>query len=533
MIKESELKPEVFEELLHKFLQTTAAKIRTETRVVPSHTRDLKELEEHLLEINQFYYQSFHQSFFPQYSRELKQSLAELLRIRTQEDVIKKDLMALIRRYARLFNQHKTQIRHVAELRDETHLQLRDLESRNIKTKHQITIMLEQLQYRLGAYHREISTLCEMGQDETFLQQLAKYPGHLAAVTAINNLEAGELKHTDQLQQLLVQLKFNASLLEKLLQEDLYSPGCARTLAQIETNNVSLLKPGTHQVLDQFWRNYYMPYVSISLAIITPSAESKKAETGLKLLRELVAWVQGLIIIIEKCVYYLMKNVNAVGHGLYYMKSGEIDLTIASRERIEDIQKTIGDPLTQMQEAKKSDARYFFEAGANAFGSCVKQLNDLRAHIQQGGSPLGLKEKIYSLYLEGSLAATKFEALELEVTGTLALSQSYSTLAGYIDAYLQGLGEVNSDLERILAPRNISRFFKDLTIRVERVPLQQDQLFPSAYAYLLKRPDIQQQASEKTDKTILHEEGDLFIIGIDELQEYEVPYIIVSTRSNL
>ena len=46
--------------------------------------------------------------FFPAYRSELKEELASLLKLNRQQDAIKRDIMANLQRYARLYNQVKS-----------------------------------------------------------------------------------------------------------------------------------------------------------------------------------------------------------------------------------------------------------------------------------------------------------------------------------------------------------------------------------------------------------------------------------------
>jgi hypothetical protein len=53
--------------------------------------------------------------------------------------------------------------------------------------------------------------------------------------------------------------------------------------------------------------------------------------------------------------------------------------------------------------------------------------------------------------------------------------------------------------------------------------------FPEEFVNLLDRYQVETRIAEQ-DRTILHAEGDLFIIKVDELSEEEIPYLIVGMK---
>ncbi|MEN6351071.1 MAG: hypothetical protein ABFD08_16960, partial [Syntrophomonas sp.] len=92
-------------------METFLLQLRQETlslcRPASQDIEKAEEWERYLYEISSFYYRSFHQRFFPAYRNSIKQEVSALLKISGQEDMIKNDLMANLKRYARLFNHIK------------------------------------------------------------------------------------------------------------------------------------------------------------------------------------------------------------------------------------------------------------------------------------------------------------------------------------------------------------------------------------------------------------------------------------------
>jgi len=68
-------------------------------------------------------------------------------------------------------------------------------------------------------------------------------------------------------------------------------------------------------------------------------------------------------------------------------------------------------------------------------------------------------------------------------------------------------------------------------IRVERIAMEKGKPFPTDYLYLLDKYQVETRITEDKTNTILHEEGDIFIIKVDDLLEEDLPYLVVSQRA--
>ena len=100
-MKELEINLDFFLDKLESFLQQLFQEINTVSGARTWKEGELEKMENHLYEINSFYYRSFNEHFFPAYRSELKEEF------KRQQDSIKRDIMANLQRYARLYNQVK------------------------------------------------------------------------------------------------------------------------------------------------------------------------------------------------------------------------------------------------------------------------------------------------------------------------------------------------------------------------------------------------------------------------------------------
>jgi hypothetical protein len=108
------------------------------------------------------------------------------------------------------------------------------------------------------------------------------------------------------------------------------------------------------------------------------------------------------------------------------------------------------------------------------------------------------------------------------------LKQQYERMLETIDSYQDLLGNMKNQLSRTLAPRNISRQFKELDLRVEHIPISQGEVFPSAYLYLLGVAVANRDSDQ--DCFVQEEDGDIFLFRLDELQDELIPKIVLTGK---
>jgi hypothetical protein len=89
---------------------------------------------------------------------------------------------------------------------------------------------------------------------------------------------------------------------------------------------------------------------------------------------------------------------------------------------------------------------------------------------------------------------------------------------------------MKEDLERILAPRNIKRKFQDIILRIDHTAITKGSPFPQEYYYLIESLAVETQENAESDGQVLHEEGDIFIIHLDDLKEEIIPKIIIAKK---
>ncbi|MEN6349510.1 MAG: hypothetical protein ABFD08_08990, partial [Syntrophomonas sp.] len=178
-----------------------------------------------------------------------------------------------------------------------------------------------------------------------------------------------------------------------------------------------------------------------------------------------------------------------------------------------------------------ADLNYFSKQTIEVLDSASPWLQS-DSHTRELINIAPLAIHITRINLEFDFLRARVDFLQESQRQWLVLNSRLATIGNILDDYLQYLSDIKADLERLLAPRNLSRLWRDMQVRVDRIPLEKGQLFPAEQIHLLDKHRIETRVSEEPDNTILEEEGDIFIIKIDDLAEEEIPYLAVSKSSN-
>ena len=104
------------EELLNKVRSAIAAAFTIDTTI---DDRDYEALDNYIYELNTYYYRSFHEHFFPYYQKTIATEVENLWHIKQDQDMIIQDLLANLKRYAKLYNQVKVVNKLLANTRED------------------------------------------------------------------------------------------------------------------------------------------------------------------------------------------------------------------------------------------------------------------------------------------------------------------------------------------------------------------------------------------------------------------------------
>lgn len=516
---------------LERLLTRLGSAISEQTaRVVPG--AGLDDLDAYLLEVNRFYYQSFHQEFFPGYKQELQEEISRQLRIHHQEGMLKKDILANLRRLVKLYNQVKTISTRLETLRAELNQDLLAFLRQQEQQTLEMLSRLKKLRDALALLLVEGNQLIVLVADQTLMTGLEELGVDGASLLAsLGALLPKPSRRDEGLHCLLYYGQKCARLLESLSARTLDGFAARRLAADFADTWAEAKKDPALKSLSRFLESWF--YQNIDLYAELFSLYARQGETARLQERagNLYMRLKPALAVGDRLLYHLSRQPGPIVNEPRLLLDLYRSHPLSWWKQISSLQEVVEELVDRLSSSSQPDLGYF-----------SRKISDFLEHLTNWlqNSPLP-ETAIRSSFLQIRLAALDWEmakiteqlsSFEGKNQQTQKIVQNLLSVQQLLDKHLTLLGNTRGDMERVLAPRNLSRFWKNMTIRVERLPLQAGHPFPIEYRYLLEKYQVETRRDNQLEQhpIVLYEEGDLFTIRVDDLLEEELPYLIIAEK---
>lgn len=487
-------------------------------------------LDEYLLQLNTFYYESFHRKFFPLYNQTIKEDIRSLLHISHQEEVLKKDIIANLKQHARLFNQVKNITALLQHKRKEIQAvwleNQRGSEERNVS----LLFITKELANGCNSIHTVLRNLQILLEDNKLLAALNQHPSHAVVSLLIADWEPDNSKAARDFNRLLAAWQLAVKLLVK------FAENSAPSLESLE-----LLKDELHKI-DTAWdnrkipdpiRTWYQQYIQRSFRLyrdsLSSGTEKRNHRHTAQTAGQFAEWLNALLTVVEQSMAFKSRcGINLINQlsmltriDKGYVK--EMDLYIAR------VLPAIEELVLSLSSSSQANYQYHSER----IGGLLSVINQYLQ--QQIDSNLNSRAKLVAFEISQLhhlliLLESRLELLNEKEEHSVYTNAQYQAIIDSLDSYLKLLEDSREELNRMLAPRYLKNSFQGLELSVEHVTVAAGSLFPPQYHYLIDEMAINTREADAPAGLILYEEGDIFIIRLDELTETEIPKIIIAKK---
>jgi hypothetical protein len=401
-----------------------------------------------------------------------------------------------------------------------------------ISEKEQLTTELlyaiKQLQDGLEQLQKTVKPLIEILANRDYLTGVAFSPVNMRAIQMLAVLDYNNMQALKNWNGFLLNLELLKNLLNKLAHLD------DRSAIRANVNQISAnINNSGNKLLPQvqdYYANYLQPILFKQIELINLHIDKGNITRIRELALELTKFLSYLLQVCKQSYDYLSKvNPNLLINLISMHTPLDYNLIINLEKHTADTLSVINNIFNELVPASNPDFKYFSNRARliieQSYSFYYKLTNN--QNIKNCGMLFSALNRIAAdfLLLEG-----RTELLLNKNDHAGKISSESLTLVNILDSYLNLLANTRADLERLLAPRNLNRIWKDINIRIDRLPLEKGQLIPDDYRYILDKFAVETHIAEDLDMVILHEEGDIFIIRVDEIIEEEVPYMIISMK---
>ena len=516
--------PDFFAAKLEQVLSSLRQEIE-QSLPSPSFAEMGEELDNYIFELNSFYYRSFTERLFPRYRSSVQEEVSQLLKLSRQETMVKMDIMANIKRYAKLYNQVKNILSICNKSRENAGQSLLSLSREQDHRAVELLYTLKQLENEFVNLNALISRINTWLKDGELMFLVQTHPAAIPALQMISSLDRNNHLQADAINRLLVYLTYPVKALSRV-QPRQDSKQISGIIEEIKKRTPVFSRTADTETLINFYEVHVKSTISLYLDAIQLGLVSEQSEVLNRSVTNLENFLAGLTMLLEKASPYTPILSTAISPNKML-----IDTVNKLNDDSLNIVKTITGITSELSGSGEPDFTYF--------STKIQEILEPASFLLRGS--LATKELICfpellnglnRVELQFSLLTARIDLLNQKQEHHNEVLKHLLTIVNMLDNYLNILANIRGDLERILAPRNISRAWKEVNIKVDRIPLQKGQVLPSEYIYLLDKHLVETHLcqDDQEDNLILHEEGDLFIIRVDELLEEEIPYLVIAQK---
>ncbi len=484
--------------------------------------QDRERLDGYLLEINAYYYQSFHQRFYPQYEDRIKKEVVSLLNLSLQETTLKQDIVVNLAHHARLYNRVRHFLNIVNASTQEIDNLLLTAAAANNNLILELHTGLKEWRDHLRLFDAHLKRALSVMQDKKLMDAINRFhfPPVPFADRDNNRWNRDYNRIVSELQllvKLLVRLQSCSDIKEVKQLPD-----------ELDISLTRLVDKKIFPLLRNWFRQYLQALLVQSFDLLRLYVDKNDIKRSKKTAQDIENWLQ-------KLIDYLERN-------KFYHDQGWLDLmdyasllARLDKKTVQELGKNINDYLTRtgvlIDELSVSPQAVY----ANYSQAALLLLEEIQHYLDRQVN----NDKLQMPWLSAGIMQLKRQASLLEAHVYMLNDQQeyaktqehqYQTIKKVLASYAQYLAEVEEELTGILSPRSIKRRYQDLNITLQRIPLIKGDILEAGLVPLSGHPAVEWRDGADEEYKILHAEGDIFIIKLDDLRENVIPPLVLSGK---
>ncbi len=512
------------------FLQAHNVAISNHALAFNKDVINYNDIDNYILELNTYYYKSFHEKFFPQYKSNLIKTMEDLWQIKSNQSMVVTDLQANIKRYAKLYNQVKLINNLFKKTREDFNNLLyavyREKEQHNLE----LMYALKKISTAFNKLENLTMVLTSLHEDKDWLKALKLYPN---IPSNLVNIFRNSPPKLDIIRRLTLRLKAILKLNSQLQKQDVSKKIVQNIIKELNKQLELIVKDKEWSGLPPTLINDFNFRIPTFIELISLNNELNRLDKVRHIAKDYQFLIFNFIIVIEKSLDFLESNFSIHSQDLLENSGAIINLTPNSLVRLN---QNIAEAQTSL-EAFQNDILKLGEPDfaylAKIVTGFLDDYQDLFIRLAEHENLMlvtPIAKQLNLTNLEFIDLGRYLQALQEKYAFAESMENKYLDLINILDSYISYTNNTRGDLERIMAPRNLSRVWKGFNVKAERIPLEVGKVVPSEYADILAQANIKRKVSHLDTDTILHEEGDMFIITVDDETIYEIPALTLAQK---
>lgn len=484
-------------------------------------------LDQYILDLNTFYYESFHDHFMPRYRQAIEADMRRIHNLSRQEDSVRADLITLLRFLIRSFNLTKATMGQLHVQRGEMESQLLALQTSLETGSVDLLYLLKEHAEAWASFRTQLDVGRTISSDRQLLSSLEHSPVCSLAASLFRVWMPTSNKDKRDFNRLLAQWQLALKLLLKM--QETQSPGKDWLTAQL--NELEKIDAGwDNRKVPAPIRGWYklnlQPTYQLYQEVLNGSAGRNDQRRVMRVASQFHDWLQAWLIVLERCLDYSSRGWDNWMDQIMSLLGRDEKYWLAWADYAQKSLHSIDELIVGLSNLRSASYKAFSVRSRQILTDTCQYL--LQTIGEQPVSPLrAAAEKLRS---EAGMTLQGIEIMAERETHIRTAMETYTAIRTAIGSDIDTLESTQRDLEKMLDKRVLADKFGDMDIKLDHIVIQTGAAFPSAYVHLLDRAPIETKASDAPAGNVIYQEGDIFIIRSGGRSYEVIPRIIVAGK---
>lgn len=492
---------------------------------------DLEGLDQYLLDLNTFYYQSFHHHFMPRYRQAFEDDLRRIHKLSRSEQSLQTDLINVLRFYIKVYNQTGLTARQLKERRSEVNLRRLALQAGTETRTVDLLYLLKEHVEAWVRFANEVDVARSLKADKPLLATLERFPACSLAASLFRTGNFQDGKDKRDFNRLLSQWQLGLRLLARM-QAD-YNQNPAKELMnslvdELEKVDASWDSRKAVPAVREWYKQNVQPGYHLYLETLRSYGGRMDPRRFSRMAAQFQDWLQAWLNTLEYYTGLQARGWDEWLDRLPALISLDEDFCLELADFGLRGRRSLDELISSLAASQAGSYDSFSQSSRQILTEAGRYLHKLPG--SPAGSLSALRLTVQKLSSEVEMALRGIDLLDERENHAREAMVTYRDLQLALDTGIGILDSFSAQIEHMLDSRALKNRFEDMAPDIEHVAVRTGAMLPPGWAGLAEKGRIGTQVSEAPQGLVLHAEGDIFVIRLGEQVYEEIPKIIVSRK---
>jgi len=492
---------------------------------------DFESLDQYLLDLNTFYYQSFHHHFMPQYRQTIESDWRRIHQLSHQEQSLQTDLVTVLRYIAKMCNRTRWAARQLQELKSDINHRWSALQAVAETRAVDLLYLLKEHVEGWVFFAQQVDIARSLQADKQLLGTLERFPACSLAASLFRSADFRAGKEKRDFSRLLSQWQLAIKLLANIQDVHSTSPGkdlFNSLISELEKVDAVWDNRKTLPAVRAWYKQSVQPGYHLYLEALRSYSASPEQRRAARLSVQFQAWLQAWLHILEQCSAFQSRGWDDWTERLPALGRLDERYGLELADFGQRGRRSLDDLISSLTASQAGSYDSFSQSSRQTLTDAAQYLQ--KVVESEPGSRSPLRFAVQKLGLEVDMALRGIELLDERETNARKAINAYQEILAVLDAETGALESFGRQMDQMLDSRSLQSRFEDMSPQIERIVIRTGHLLPPTGTGWIEKGLISTEVAKAPEGMILHAEGDIFIIRLGELVFEEIPKIVIARK---